>query len=60
MTRIPHARIRVWPIYEDMEPAIRRGELRLLAEALKAGGKGQIVPLFVQARVTATLDAMAR
>lgn len=54
-----NARIRVWPACEDMEPALKRGELRLLAEAMLAIKRDQIVPQFVRQRIAGTLAAMA-
>lgn len=51
-------RFREWPVCEEMEPALIRGELRLAGEVHAAMEKGYIVPLPILRRVQATFRAM--
>lgn len=53
-----NARLRIWPECEEMEPALKRGELRLAGEVHEAMEQGYIVPLTILRRAQATFRNM--
>lgn len=53
-------RLRVWPEAEELEPATKRGEIRLVAEVMLERMRGRPVPPEAHRRAMDTIRMLAR